>query len=169
MAGLVKLTESDICGVLYPHGAGRFCERITMMNLISNYQSLNFIAEDVNTGISMQKIKKRVAFDASCVLETEVPTTFIGPAFNWYEQRVWSREMGRHGRILAFLGRMLFSLNGQTTLHSILWQKFVHFYSIACIVLDWVRVPVVVTMGTNGAYWRQAGALMAVSILPIMV
>jgi hypothetical protein len=24
MAGLVKLAESDICGVLYPHGAGRF-------------------------------------------------------------------------------------------------------------------------------------------------
>jgi hypothetical protein len=140
-----------------------------MMDLISNCHSLDFIAEDVNTGISMQKMKKRIAFDAFCVLETEVLTTFIVPALNWYEQRVWSWEMGRHGRVLAFLGHMLFSLNGPTILHSILWQKFVHFYSIACIVLDWVRVPVVVTMGANGAYWRQAGALMAVSIIPIMV
>ncbi|KAJ4355216.1 hypothetical protein N0V95_003111 [Ascochyta clinopodiicola] len=169
MAGLVKLAESDICGVLYPHGAGWFCERETLIDLISNYHSLDFIAEDVNTGISMQKMKKRIAFDASCVLETEVPTTFLGPGLNWYNQRVRSWEMGRHGRLLAFMGRMLFSFNGQTTLHGIFWQKFVHFYSIACIVVDWVRIPVLVTMGSNGAYWRQAGLLMLVSIFPVMV
>ncbi|KAJ4993098.1 hypothetical protein SVAN01_01450 [Stagonosporopsis vannaccii] len=168
MAGLVKLAESDICGVLYPHGAGWFCERETLIDLISNYHSLDFIAEDVNTGISMQKMKKRIAFDASCVLETEVPTTFLGPGLNWYNQRVRSWEMGRHGRLLAFMSRMLFSFNGQTTLHGIFWQKFVHFYSIACIVVDWVRIPVLVTMGGNGAYWRQAGLLMLVSIIPVM-
>jgi hypothetical protein len=168
MAGLVKLAESDICGVLYPHGAGWFCERETMVDLISNYHSLDFIAEDVNTGISMQKMKKRIAFDASCILETEVPTTFIGAGLNWYNQRVRSWEMGRHGRVLAFAGRMLFSFNGQTTLHGIFWQKFVHFYSLACIVVDWVRIPVLVTMGTNGAYWRQAGLLMLVSVFPVM-
>lgn len=168
MAGLVKLAESDICGVLYPHGAGWFCERETLIDLISNYHSLDFIAEDVNTGISMQKMKKRIAFDASCVLETEVPTTFLGPGLNWYNQRVRSWEMGRHGRLLAFMGRMLFSFNGQTTLHGIFWQKFVHFYSIACIIVDWVRVPVLVTMGGNGAYWRQAGLLMLVSIFPVL-
>jgi hypothetical protein len=168
MAGLVKLAESDICGVLYPHGAGWFCERETLIDLISNYHSLDFIAEDVNTGISMQKMKKRIAFDASCVLETEVPTTFLGPGLNWYNQRVRSWEMGRHGRLLAFMGRMLFSFNGQTTLHGIFWQKFVHFYSIACIIVDWVRVPVLVTMGSNGAYWRQAGLLMLVSIFPVL-
>jgi cellulose synthase/poly-beta-1,6-N-acetylglucosamine synthase-like glycosyltransferase len=168
MAGLVKLAESDICGVLYPHGAGWFCERDTLIDLISNYHSLDFIAEDVNTGISMQKMKKRIAFDASCVLETEVPTTFLGPGLNWYNQRVRSWEMGRHGRLLAFMGRMLFSLNGQTTLHGIFWQKFVHFYSIACIIVDWVRVPVLVTMGGNGAYWRQGGLLMLVSMFPVL-
>ena len=168
MAGLVKLAESDICGVLYPHGAGWFCERETLIDLISNYHSLDFIAEDVNTGVSMQKMKKRIAFDSSCVLETEVPTTFLGPGLNWYNQRVRSWEMGRHGRLIAFLGRMLFSFNGQTTLHGIFWQKFVHFYSIACIIVDWVRVPVLVTMGGNGAYWRQAGLLMLVSIFPVL-
>ncbi|KAF2633588.1 glycosyltransferase family 2 protein [Macroventuria anomochaeta] len=168
MAGLVKLAESDICGVLYPHGAGWFCERETLIDLISNYHSLDFIAEDVNTGISMQKMKKRIAFDASCVLETEVPTTFLGPGLNWYNQRVRSWEMGRHGRLLAFMGRMLFSFNGQTTLHGIFWQKFVHFYSIACIIVDWVRVPVLVTMGGNGIYWRQAGLLMLVSVFPVL-
>lgn len=53
MAGLVKLAESDICGVLYPHGAGWFCEHETLIDLISNYHFLDFIAEDANTGISM--------------------------------------------------------------------------------------------------------------------
>ncbi|KAF9696990.1 hypothetical protein EKO04_004997 [Ascochyta lentis] len=152
MAGLVKLAESDICGVLYPHGAGWSCERETLIDLIRNYHSLDFIAEDVNTGISVQKMKKRIAFDASCVLETEVPTTFLGPGLNWYSQRFRPWEMGRHGRLLAFMGRMLFSFNGQTTLHGIVWQKFVHFYSIACIIVDWVRIPVLVTMGSNGTY-----------------
>jgi cellulose synthase/poly-beta-1,6-N-acetylglucosamine synthase-like glycosyltransferase len=168
MAGLVKLAESDICGVLFPHGAGWFCERETLIDLISNYHSLDFIAEDVNTGVSMQRMKKRIAFDASCVLETEVPTTFIGPGLNWYNQRVRSWEMGRHGRLVAFLDRLLFSLNGQTTIHGIFWQKLVYVYSIACIVIDWVRIPVLVTMGGNGAYWRQAGLLMLVSIFPPM-
>ncbi|KAJ4310500.1 hypothetical protein N0V94_008417 [Neodidymelliopsis sp. IMI 364377] len=149
-----------------PSGAGWFCERETLIDLISNYHSLDFIAEDVNTGVSMQRMKKRIAFDASCVLETEVPTTFIGQGLNWYNQRVRSWDMGRHGRLIAFLDRLLFSLNGQTTIHGIFWQKLVYVYSIACIVIDWVRIPVLVTMGGNGAYWRQAGLLMLVSVFP---
>lgn len=113
-------------------------------------------------------MKKRLAFDASCVLETEVPIPFLGSGLNWYNQRVCSWEVGRHSRLLAFLGRMLSSFNGQTTLHGIFWQKSVHFYSIACIVVDWVRIPVIVTMGSDGAYWRQADLLILVSMFPVM-
>jgi hypothetical protein len=169
MAGLTKLAEEEICdGTLFPHGAGWFCERETMVDLISNYHSLDFIAEDVNTGLSMMRMKKRIGFDATCVLETEVPTTVFGKGLNWYHQRVRSWEMGRHGRLLAFLDRLFFSLNGLKNPVAILAQKFILFYSIACIIVDWVRVPVIITMGTNGAYWRQAGLLSLVSIFPIL-
>jgi hypothetical protein len=169
MAGLTKLAEEEICGgALFPHGAGWFCERETMVDLISNYHSLDFIAEDVNTGLSMMRMKKSIGFDVTCVLETEVPTTVFGKGLNWYHQRVRSWEMGRHGRLLAFLDRFFFSLNGLESPVAILAQKFILFYSIACIIVDWVRVPVIVTMGANGAYWRQAGLLSLVSIFPIL-
>ncbi|RDL32594.1 uncharacterized protein BP5553_09050 [Venustampulla echinocandica] len=168
MSGLSKLAESRLCGVLYPHGAGWFCERNTLIDLISNYHSLDFIAEDVNTGLSMQKMKKRIAFDSRIVLETEVPTTLIGPGLNWWQQRKNSWEMGRHGRLLAFAGRLFLSFNGQTTIQGILAQKFIHCYAIATVVVDWVRVPVLVTMGSNLAFWRQALLLSLVSILPLM-
>jgi cellulose synthase/poly-beta-1,6-N-acetylglucosamine synthase-like glycosyltransferase len=169
MAGLTKLAEEQICGgALFPHGAGWFCERETMIDLISNYHSLDFIAEDVNTGLSMMKMKKRIGFDAACVLETEVPTTVFGTGLNWYHQRVRSWEMGRHGRLLAFLDRLFLSLNGLKNPIAILAQKFILFYSVACIIVDWVRIPVIVTMGANGAYWRQAGLLSLVSIFPIL-
>lgn len=169
MAGLTKLAEEQICGgALFPHGAGWFCERETMVDLISNYHSLDFIAEDVNTGLSMMKMKKLIGFDAACVLETEVPATVFGKGLNWYHQRVRSWEMGRHGRLLAFLDRFFLSLNGLKNPIAILAQKFILFYSVACIIVDWVRVPVIVTMGTNGDYWRQAGLLSLVSIFPIL-
>ncbi|KAK0953130.1 hypothetical protein LTR91_024005 [Friedmanniomyces endolithicus] len=169
MAGLTKLAEEEICGgSLFPHGAGWFCERETLIDLISNYHSLDFIAEDVNTGLSLMRMKKRVGFDATCILETEVPTTVFGKGLNWYHQRVRSWEMGRHGRLLAFFDRLLFSFNGLTNPVAIFAQKFILFYSIACVIVDWVRVPVLVTMGANGAYWRQAGLLSLVSCFPIL-
>ncbi|KAK0275449.1 hypothetical protein LTR35_011151 [Friedmanniomyces endolithicus] len=169
MAGLTKLAEEEICGgSLFPHGAGWFCERETLIDLISNYHSLDFIAEDVNTGLSLMRMKKRVGFDATCILETEVPTTVFGKGLNWYHQRVRSWEMGRHGRLLAFFDRLLFSFNGLRNPIAILAQKFILSYSIACVIVDWVRVPVIVTMGANGAYWRQAGLLSLVSCFPIL-
>jgi cellulose synthase/poly-beta-1,6-N-acetylglucosamine synthase-like glycosyltransferase len=168
MSGLTKLAESSICGVLYPHGAGWFCEKETLIDLISNYHSIDFIAEDVNTGLSMQRMKKRIAFDATCVLETEVPTTVLGPGLNWWNQRYRSWEMGRHGRLIAFADRMLLSLNGQTTPWGIFTQKFIHLYSIATIIVDWVRIPVFVTMGGDKNFWRLGCLLMLAATLPIL-
>jgi hypothetical protein len=168
MSGLSKLTESAVCGVLYPHGAGWFCERETLIDLISNYHSLDFIAEDVNTGLSMQKMKKRIAFDARIVLETEVPTTIFGPGLNWWHQRKNSWEMGRHGQLLRFAGRLFLSLNGQNTIHGILTQKAIHIYAMASIVIDWLRIPVLITMGGNPVFWRQALLLSLASMLPLM-
>lgn len=169
MSGLSKLAESNVCGVLYPHGAGWFCERDTLIDLISNYHSLDFIAEDVNTGLSMQKMKKRIAFDPQVVLETEVPTTIFGSGLNWWSQRKNSWEMGRHGRLLGFAGRLFLSLNGQTTAHGIFAQKVIHLYAICSIVVDWLRIPVFITMGSNLVFWRQALLLMLSSMIPLLL
>lgn len=169
MAGLTKLAEEEICGgAAFPHGAGWFCERETMIDLISNYHSLDFIAEDVNTGIALMRMKKLLGWDSSCVLETEVPTTVFGKGLNWYHQRVRSWEMGRHGRLLAFFDRLFFSWNGLTSPTAIIAQKFILIYSIACILVDWIRIPVFATMFLNGDFWRQAMLLSLVSILPIL-
>ena len=169
MSGLSKLAESNVCGVLYPHGAGWFCERDTLIDLISNYHSLDFIAEDVNTGLSMQKMKKRIAFDPQVVLETEVPTTVFGSGLNWWSQRKNSWEMGRHGRLLGFAGRLFLSLNGQTTPHGIFAQKLIHMYAICSIVVDWLRIPVFITMGSSLIFWRQALLLMLSSMIPLLL
>jgi hypothetical protein len=156
MSRLGKMAESELCGIFYPHGAGWFCEIDTLIDLIGNYHSLDFIAEDVNTGLAMMKMKKIITMDSSMVLETEVPTTIFGPGLNWWKQRKNSWEMGRHGRLLGFAGRLFLSLNGQNTIKGILSQKFVHYYAIATPIVDWVRIPVLVTMGGNSSFWRQA-------------
>jgi cellulose synthase/poly-beta-1,6-N-acetylglucosamine synthase-like glycosyltransferase len=168
MSGLTKLAESHICGVLYPHGAGWFCERQTLVDLISNYHSLDFIAEDVNTGLSMQRMKKRIAFDARVVLETEVPTTILGPGLNWWKQRKNSWEMGRHGRLFAFLRALFTSFNGQNTIAGIVAQKTIHTYAIASIIVDWIRIPVLITMSNDLVFWRQALLLSLLSMFPLL-
>jgi len=169
MAGLTKTAEEAICGgAAFPHGAGWFCERETMIDLISNYHSLDFIAEDVNTGIALMRMKKRLGWDSTCVLETEVPTTVFGKGLNWYHQRVRGWEMGRHGCLLVFFDRLFFSWNGLTSPTGIIAQKFILIYSIACIIVDWVRIPVFATMFLSGDFWRQAMLLSLVSVLPIL-
>ncbi|KAK6438890.1 hypothetical protein LTR95_004902 [Oleoguttula sp. CCFEE 5521] len=100
MAGLTKFAEEEICGgALFPHGAGWFCEMETMTDFISNYHSLDFIAEDVNTGLSMMRLKKSIGFDATCVLETEIPTTVFGKG-----PHPGDRYNGSQQRLLAASG-----------------------------------------------------------------
>jgi hypothetical protein len=169
IAGLSKLAESSACGVLFPHGAGWFCERETLIQMLSEHHSMEFMAEGLDTGLSMQKMKKRIAFDASCVLETEVPTTIFGPGLNWWNQRVHSWEMGRHSRLLALTSRLFSSLNGQTTILGIFTQNLILLYSIVGILIDWIRIPILVTMGGNAHYWFAAAMLTLASIIPLLL
>jgi cellulose synthase/poly-beta-1,6-N-acetylglucosamine synthase-like glycosyltransferase len=168
MMGLRKLAESALCGVLYPHGAGWFVDRETLIDLITNYHSLEFIAEDANSGLSMQKMKKRIAFDATIVLETEVPTTLFGPSLNWWQQRKNSWEIGRHSQILRIAGRLFLSLNGQTTVKGILSQKTIHTFHLAIDVIDWIKIPIVIILGSNSAFWRLAMPLLLTTMLPAL-
>lgn len=83
MSDLTKLAESNLCGVCFPHGAGWFVEREVLVELLAAFHPTDFIAEDVNSGFCLMKMKKRIAFDFRVVLATEVPTTLLGPGLNW--------------------------------------------------------------------------------------
>lgn len=168
MAGLTKLAESRLCGVCFPHGAGWFVNRETLVEILSKYHPTDFIAEDVNAGIALMKINKRIAFDGRVVLATEVPRTLLGPGLNWFKQRVKSWEMGRHGLLVKFIQRF-FALNGQRTPQGIFAQKFIMLYSTASIAIDYVRIPIFVTMGNDTGFWRNVILLSLVAILPLLL
>ena len=168
MSGLTKLAESNLCGVCFPHGAGWFVERDVLVELLAAYHPTDFIAEDVNSGFCLMKMKKRIAFDFRVVLATEVPTTMLGPGLNWFKQRIKSWEMGRHKMLVTFL-RRLFALNGQDTMTGFLAQKVVMLYNIATIFVDWIRIPVFVTMGYSGLFWFKAGLMTLASVIPLLL
>ncbi|RGP61284.1 hypothetical protein FLONG3_10593 [Fusarium longipes] len=165
MAGLTKLAEDRTCGVNFPHGAGWFVDRDVFVELLSKYHPMDFIAEDANAGFAMMRLNKRIAFDAQVTLATEVPTSVLGPGLNWCKQRVKSWEMGRHSLIWK-LFRHLFRMNGQRTVAGILMQKFLFLYTLACLVIDWVRIPVLVALGAHKDYWIFFCSLAFVACLP---
>jgi Glycosyltransferase like family 2 len=108
LSGLSKAAEDRLCGVLFPHGAGWFIERESFTNMLENHHPMDFIAEDCNAGLGMHKMGKGIRFDGRCFLATEAPGSFFGPGLNWWKQRQKSWEMGRHGRLFAFLNQFLF-------------------------------------------------------------
>lgn len=168
MSGLTKLAESNLCGVCFPHGAGWFVEREILVELLAQFHPTDFIAEDVNSGFCLMKMKKRIAFDFRVVLATEVPTTLLGPGLNWFKQRIKSWEMGRHKMLLTFL-RRLFALNGQDTMTGFLAQKGIMLYNIATIFVDWIRVPIFVTMGYSSLFWMKATLMTLASVIPLLL
>ncbi|EWY97533.1 hypothetical protein FOYG_02364 [Fusarium oxysporum NRRL 32931] len=98
------------------------------------------------------RLGKGIAFDAQVTLATEVPATVLGPGLNWCKQRIKSWEMGRHSLIWKIM-RHLFRMNGQRTIQGILMQKGLFLYILACLVIDWVRIPVLVALGAHKEYW----------------
>ncbi|KAF5581861.1 hypothetical protein FPANT_8780 [Fusarium pseudoanthophilum] len=165
MAGLVKLAEDRTCGVNFPHGAGWFVDRDIFVELLSKYHPMDFIAEDANAGFSIMRLGKGIAFDAQVTLATEVPATVLGPGLNWCKQRIKSWEMGRHSLIWKIM-RHLFRMNGQRTIQGVLMQKGLFLYILACLVIDWVRIPVLVALGAHKEYWIFFFGLAFVACLP---
>ncbi|KAM0543949.1 hypothetical protein ACHAPJ_012044 [Fusarium lateritium] len=165
MAGLTKLAEDRTCGVNFPHGAGWFVDRDIFVELLSKYHPMDFIAEDANAGFAMMRLNKRIAFDAQVTLATEVPSTVLGHGLNWCKQRVKSWEMGRHSLIWK-LFRHLFRMNGQRTAGGILVQKFLFLYTLTCLIIDWVRIPVLVALGAHKEYWIFFCSLAFVACFP---
>ncbi|KAF5640473.1 hypothetical protein F52700_3624 [Fusarium sp. NRRL 52700] len=165
MAGLVKLAEDRTCGVNFPHGAGWFVDRDVFVELLSKHHPMDFIAEDANAGFSIMRLGKGIAFDAQVTLATEVPATVLGPGLNWCKQRIKSWEMGRHSLIWKIM-RHLFRMNGQRTIQGVLMQKGLFLYVLACLVIDWVRIPVLVALGAHKEYWIFFFGLAFVACLP---
>lgn len=167
-SGLSKLAESNTCGVCFPHGAGWFVDREVLIEILETLHPTDFIAEDVNAGFCMMKIGKAIALDYNVVLATEVPLTLIGPGLNWFKQRVLSWEMGRHKMFFTLI-RRVFSNNGQSTLTGVIAQKAFLLYNITTLVVDWIRVPVFVTMGYSGLFWIKAALFSLISIIPLIL
>lgn len=133
------------------------------------HHPMDFIAEDCNAGLGLSKMGKGIRFDARSFLATEVPTTFFGPGLNWWKQRQKSWEMGRHGRIFAFIRQFLFVLPAKKSLQGILWHKLTYFYLICTNAIDWLRIPTFVALGRTADWWRNAILLMLFSAIPPLV
>jgi hypothetical protein len=168
LSGLSKLAEDRLCGVQFPHGAGWFVELDTFIELMEFYHPMDFIAEDCNAGLGMSKMGKGIRFDSRCYLATKVPTTFLGPGLNWWKQRQKSWEMGRHGRLFAFIRHFFFSMPPRKTIQGILWHKITLLYLICSILIDWLRIPVIIALGRTTTWWRNCILLMLFSALPPM-
>jgi hypothetical protein len=161
-----KLAEDRLCGVQFPHGAGWFVELESFITLMEHYHPMDFIAEDCNAGLGISRMGKGIRLDARCYLATEVPTTFFGPGLNWWKQRQKSWEMGRHGRLFAFIRHFLLSMPPRKTIQGIIWHKLTFFYLICTIIIDWLRIPTIVALGRTATWWRNAILLMLFSLLP---
>jgi hypothetical protein len=136
---------------------------------MEHYHPLDFIAEDCNAGLGINRMGKGIRFDSRSFLATEVPTTFFGPGLNWWKQRQKSWEMGRHGRLFAFIRQLFFSMPAKMTLQGILWHKFTYFYLICTIAIDWLRIPTIVALGRTADWWRNALLLMLFSAIPALL
>jgi hypothetical protein len=169
LSGMSKLAEDRLCGVQFPHGAGWFVELESFITLMEHYHPMDFIAEDCNAGLGLSRMGKGIRLDARCYLATEVPTTFFGPGLNWWKQRQKSWEMGRHGRLFAFIRHFLLSMPPKKTIQGILWHKITFLYLICTIIIDWLRIPTIIALGRTATWWRNAILLMLFSALPPMV
>jgi hypothetical protein len=169
LSGMSKLAEDRLCGVQFPHGAGWFVELESFITLMEHYHPMDFIAEDCNAGLGLSRMGKGIRLDARCYLATEVPTTFFGPGLNWWKQRQKSWEMGRHGRLFAFIRHFLWSMPPKKTIQGILWHKLTFFYLICTIIIDWLRIPTIIALGRTATWWRNALLLMLFSAFPPLV
>jgi cellulose synthase/poly-beta-1,6-N-acetylglucosamine synthase-like glycosyltransferase len=146
-SGLIKTAENQLCGVLYPHGAASFWERTTFIDAL-RIHSLVFYGEDTQLGFALQRMGKKISIDASIILQTEVPASFLGPPLNYWQQRVRSWEMGRMSMLFKFISHF-FRINGQRTITGFLAQKLLQFYALYSIACDLIRVPLFVIMGSR--------------------
>jgi hypothetical protein len=132
------------------------------------HHPMDFIAEDCNAGLGISNMGKGIRVDGRCYLATEVPTTFFGPGLNWWKQRQKSWEMGRHGRMFAFLRQFLFCLPARKTPQGIIWHKITYLYLLCSIAIDWLRIPTFIALGRTATWWRNALLLMLFSAIPAL-
>lgn len=161
--GMKRLAESSTCGALFPHGAGWFVERNTFIEMLTEHHPMDFVAEDGNAGLCFLKMGKRLVYDAGIILNTEAPTTLFGPGLNWCKQRIKVWEMGRHAVTMKLAGRLFLSMNGQTDIKGIIMQKGSLLYYIANNLMDYIRLPLFVSLCPLPTFWKL---VLPLSLLP---
>ena len=84
------------------------------------------------------------------MVDTEAPTTIVGPYPNYYNQRVRSWDMAEHAYAYEFF-RVLFFTRHKTFMGTLVLKCF-QFYSCYSVLADWIRIPVMfLTMWVS---WR---------------
>lgn len=84
------------------------------------------------------------------MVETEAPTTIVGPYPNFYNQRVRSWDMAEHAYAYEFF--RVFFLTRHKTFTGTLVLKWFQFYSCYSVLADWIRIPVMAL--TIWVSWR---------------
>lgn len=74
------------------------------------------------------------------MVDTEAPTTIVGPYPNYYNQRVRSWDMAEHAYAYEFFRVLFFTRH--KTLTGTLVLKWFQFYSCYSVLADWIRIPV---------------------------
>ena len=74
------------------------------------------------------------------MVDTEAPTTIVGPYPNYYNQRVRSWDMAEHAYAYEFFRVLFFTRH--KTFGGTLVLKWFQFYSCYSVIADWIRIPV---------------------------
>lgn len=86
------------------------------------------------------------------MVDTEAPTTIVGPYPNYYNQRVRSWDMAEHAYAYEFFRVLFFTRH--KTLTGTLVLKWFQFYSCYSVVADWIRIPVMsLTIWVNWTFF----------------
>ncbi|MEO5970715.1 MAG: glycosyltransferase family 2 protein [Bdellovibrionia bacterium] len=164
---LAKIAESYFGGVLYPHGAGSLWEKETLKEVLRLHDTV-FYAEDVKMGLALQKVGKSMSVCATSFLNTEAPTTLFGSFPNYYQQRVRSWEMGRHVYFWKFVKNVV-TVGPPRTVAGHVFIKGVQSMAVVSNLVDYLRLPLMVVMATDSAYWTKLAGFSALSVIPPLV
>ena len=151
MADFAKWIQSQHSTVLFPHGAISLWERETLFKILRWHDTV-FYADDVKMGMWLQRQGLEMKMASQVLVDTEAPTTFCGPAPNFYSQRVRSWDMAEHVYAYDFF-QLLFTTRQGSSVRGTLIMKLFQFYSAYCIVADWCRFVVVVIGILLQWYW----------------
>lgn len=140
MTDYAKLLQAKYSTVLFPHGTIAMWDRSMLLQVLRSHDTV-FYAEDVKMGMWLQRQGYEMRIESSVLVDTDAPTSICGAAPNYYCQRVRSWDMAEH--VYAGETLSLFFTTSHSTILGTIIMKVFQFYSLFCILSDWIRLPVV--------------------------